>query len=194
MTRLISLPARLRDLLTSPAHLKIGHDLGRSDTKKLFQDFRIFMKNTVDLYVAAREIAQFDRNSLAHVTSATLGLYLNKKMTLSNWECPELSPDQVIYAATDAWVTLQAYNVVADPEWEGRISFNLGIDFDEEIRAYLCPGCDDTFSDVAECASHCAETAHGRVAHLRCDSCTRDQFIFETSQQEFLDVHKRFCT
>lgn len=29
---------------------------------------------------------------------------------LSNWEAPTLSPEQIKYAATDAWVCIEIYN------------------------------------------------------------------------------------
>jgi len=37
---------------------------------------------------------------------------LSKRQRLSNWEAEPLTDAQKVYAATDAWVTLQLYKIL----------------------------------------------------------------------------------
>jgi ribonuclease D len=34
---------------------------------------------------------------------------ISKKARLSNWAAPQLTPDQIAYAATDAWISRELY-------------------------------------------------------------------------------------
>ena len=49
--------------------------------------------------------------SLRGIAAAYLGLRVSKKQQTSNWESPCLSESQQRYAATDAWVCLEAYAI-----------------------------------------------------------------------------------
>lgn len=46
---------------------------------------------------------------LRNLAAALLGMRVSKKARLTNWEAKRLSPVQVCYAATDAWVSRELY-------------------------------------------------------------------------------------
>jgi ribonuclease D len=47
---------------------------------------------------------------LAAITAATLGQNLSKEYRISSWNASELSRDQQLYAALDAWILLSIYD------------------------------------------------------------------------------------
>lgn len=47
--------------------------------------------------------------SLKKLSAIVLGFRISKSQRLSNWEAPQLTEAQQIYAATDAWVSLLIY-------------------------------------------------------------------------------------
>ncbi|MCR5277491.1 MAG: 3'-5' exonuclease domain-containing protein 2 [Bacteroidales bacterium] len=47
--------------------------------------------------------------SVKKMAANILGVRISKTQQLSNWEAPELSESQQLYAATDAWVCLKMY-------------------------------------------------------------------------------------
>jgi ribonuclease D len=46
------------------------------------------------------------------MTEEVLEASLSKKAKTSNWEIKNLSVDQIIYAATDAWIGLKLYQTI----------------------------------------------------------------------------------
>ena len=51
-----------------------------------------------------------ESNSLRKLTAIVLGFRISKSQQLSNWEASRLTENQLVYAATDAWVSLEIYN------------------------------------------------------------------------------------
>lgn len=51
-----------------------------------------------------------ESNSLRKLAAIILGFRISKSQQLSNWEADKLTENQLIYAATDAWVSLEIYN------------------------------------------------------------------------------------
>lgn len=51
-------------------------------------------------------------NSLRKLVAILLGFRISKAQQLSNWEAEVLSEGQLHYAATDAWVSLEIYNLL----------------------------------------------------------------------------------
>ncbi len=48
--------------------------------------------------------------SLRSIAAITLGTKISKAQRLSNWESQQLTPNQQLYAATDAWICHKIYN------------------------------------------------------------------------------------
>jgi ribonuclease D len=63
----------------------------------------------VDLVPLARE-AGLKVESVKKLTGLLLGFRISKSAQTSNWEARNLTPKQIEYAATDAWVCLELYH------------------------------------------------------------------------------------
>jgi len=48
-------------------------------------------------------------NGLREMTAILLGFRISKSQQVTNWDAEELTENQLIYAATDAWVGYQIY-------------------------------------------------------------------------------------
>lgn len=104
---LIGLPPELAALLANPDIVKIGvavHD----DIKALRHLTPFEAGGFVDLQtvVADHGIKQL---GLKRLSAIILGFSISKSQQTSNWEAPGLSPQQQVYAATDAWVCRRIY-------------------------------------------------------------------------------------
>ncbi len=51
-----------------------------------------------------------EEKSLRKMSALVLGYRISKAQRLSNWEAATLTPQQQIYAATDAWACIEIYN------------------------------------------------------------------------------------
>ncbi|MDO9182068.1 MAG: 3'-5' exonuclease, partial [Bacteriovorax sp.] len=81
---------------------KIGVAI-RDDIKGLQKTFHFEPKGFVELSEMAK-ILNMKNFGLKGMTEEALKLTLSKRAKLSNWESKDLSKDQLIYAATDAWI------------------------------------------------------------------------------------------
>ena len=91
----------LKRLLTDPAVLKLFH-FGRFDIAKFLVDLGV---ETAPVYCTkiASKIARTytDRHGLKDVTKELLGIDVSKAQQSSDWGRPDLSPEQLDYAASD---------------------------------------------------------------------------------------------
>ena len=98
---------RVAELLASPRVLKVGvaiHD----DMKALARIHAFAPAGVVDLAALARAKG-IQAQGLRTLSANLLGFRISKSAQCSNWENRELSPQQVKYAATDAWVGRELY-------------------------------------------------------------------------------------
>lgn len=80
------------------------------DDLKALQALRHFKPNGfVDLQNIVGEWG-VEEKSVRKVAASVLGIGISKAQRLSNWEAASLTPAQISYAATDAWVCLEIYN------------------------------------------------------------------------------------
>lgn len=102
----------LRDVLESPAILKVGFGLG-DDLRRLRAKLGIDTRNVIDLATALRSVQPRDRNAWGAKTAVArfFGKRLQKsrRITTTNWALPRLSEQQIQYAADDAHVALRIY-------------------------------------------------------------------------------------
>lgn len=89
---------------------KIGVAI-RDDIKSLQKIFPFEPKNFIELADMAKS-SNLKNFGLKGMTEEVLKHTLSKKAKLSNWEAPVLRPDQLRYAATDAWVGLELYHAI----------------------------------------------------------------------------------
>jgi ribonuclease D len=106
----IGLPNEVLEILKNPSITKAGVAI-RDDLKGLMR-FRPFLPDGfVDLQDYVKDYGVED-NSLKKLSSNILGFQISKRQQTSNWEEEMLSPSQIEYAATDAWVCYEIYHML----------------------------------------------------------------------------------
>jgi ribonuclease D len=98
----------LTKLLNNPKVVKAGVGI-RDDLRGLKQLNNFIPKGFVELQEMAPKYG-IDVLSLKNLAGLLLGFRVSKRQRLSNWEAQELTEGQILYAATDAWVSLEIYN------------------------------------------------------------------------------------
>ncbi len=97
----------LCDLLADETIIKAGVAV-RDDLRALQKRSNFTPASVIDLANMARERG-LQEQGLRTITARLFGKSLCKASRCSNWERKELSPQQVTYAATDAWVSRKIY-------------------------------------------------------------------------------------
>jgi ribonuclease D len=104
----ITLPRFVVDILENPEILKVGVAL-RDDLSALKKIMPMNPEGFVDLQLYVKQFGIED-NGLKKLVANILGFRISKRFQTSNWEQEFLSPEQLTYAATDAWVCRQIYH------------------------------------------------------------------------------------
>ena len=97
----------LKDLISSEKAVKAGVSLAY-DLRQLKQVFPFDEKAVVDVGWAAKRQG-LEQTGVRNLAALFLGLRIPKGAKTTNWSTRRLSPQQVTYAATDAWVCRQLY-------------------------------------------------------------------------------------
>tara|TARA_B100000795_G_scaffold249510_1_gene217083 strand:+ start:904 stop:1452 length:549 start_codon:yes stop_codon:yes gene_type:complete len=116
----VPLPTALRKLFEDPEVSFVGQDIHSELPQELAQTygFVIAPGSVVELSGMARAAGCLSA-SVAGYAAALLGVRLSiktKSVQTSNWSAPELSRQQMNYAATDAWVCWAALEVLESAE------------------------------------------------------------------------------
>lgn len=100
----------LREVLESPSVLKVGFGLS-NDRGPLSAKLRIRLRHTLDLCPLVKRLGYRQKVGLQAAVAIVLGqrLLKSKKVQTSNWSAKVLSPAQRVYAANDAYASLQVY-------------------------------------------------------------------------------------
>ncbi len=106
-THLLKLPPHLRSVIESPNVLKVGIAINE-DIRRLRRYHPLTAQNILDLQLLAK-MAGYKELSLKKLVTQFLHLEVSKAARLSNWEAESLTPKQLNYAATDAWLCYQLY-------------------------------------------------------------------------------------
>jgi ribonuclease D len=100
-------PASIK-LFENEEVLKIGvaihDDLGGLKRLKQFKENGFIDLQNLSKSLSLRSL------SLKGLSEEVLNLRVSKRQRLTNWEAYKLTPAQINYAATDAWITLCIYN------------------------------------------------------------------------------------
>jgi hypothetical protein len=94
-------------ILSNAQIKKIGADVA-GDIRSLHALRNFKERGFIDL----QQIAQYwgiEEKSLRKLSAIVLGQRVSKAQRLSNWEAGNLTPQQQMYAATDAWVCISIY-------------------------------------------------------------------------------------
>jgi ribonuclease D len=104
---LTGLPSSLAALLANKDIIKVGAAI-RDDIKSLQKLQRFIPAGFVELQDMVKQYDITDCG-LRKLAGIVLGIQISKSQQVSNWEKEELSPAQLVYAATDAWVCHEIY-------------------------------------------------------------------------------------
>ena len=97
----------LAELLASSGIIKAGVALA-GDLRALKQRFDFSERRVVDLGIVAKR-SGYAQSGVRNLAGITLGYRIAKGAKTSNWAAARLSPAQIAYAATDAWVCRELF-------------------------------------------------------------------------------------
>jgi len=106
----IGFPKALADLLANENILKIGVAI-RDDLNELKRLQTFEPAGFIDLQETAKDL-NIKNISLKKLAAIVLNFRISKSQRVSNWEQEILSPAQLKYAATDAWVCYELYQKI----------------------------------------------------------------------------------
>ena len=104
----VQMSKHLTDILHRADILKIGAAV-KNDILGLAKLRHFTAGGFVDLQDIVENYGIKDK-SLRKISGIVLGKKVSKAQRLSNWEAKTLTPQQQVYAATDAWVCVEIYN------------------------------------------------------------------------------------
>ena len=99
--------AVLAELLSAKQIIKTGVSV-RDDLKGLREHFEFTEHGFVDLGDVAKKMNMLT-HGLRNLTANLMGLRISKGAQCSNWAREALSTKQIVYAATDAWISRELY-------------------------------------------------------------------------------------
>lgn len=102
------LHSSLLKILSNPDIIKVGADVA-GDIRSLHSLRHFKERGFADLQQMASAWG-IEEKSLRKMSAIVLGHRVSKAQRLSNWEASTLTPQQQMYAATDAWVCIEIYN------------------------------------------------------------------------------------
>jgi len=97
----------LAEMLATAAIAKIGVSLAY-DLRTLKQVFPFHERHIVDLGIIAKRHG-YEQTGVRNLAGLLLGYRVPKGAKTTNWAAPHLTPAQIAYAATDAWVCRELY-------------------------------------------------------------------------------------
>ncbi|TVP53007.1 MAG: 3'-5' exonuclease domain-containing protein 2 [Mongoliibacter sp.] len=104
----IGLPLSIKRILESKRIVKIGAAV-LDDLRGLKKISVGFQPNSFfDLNDELKKVG-FHNVGVRNLSAMVLEVRISKSEQVSNWEAPELTEKQMLYAATDAWVCLEVY-------------------------------------------------------------------------------------
>jgi len=111
----IGLPKKLTRILKNPKIIKAGVAI-RDDIKALQKISYFEAAGFVELQNFVQEFG-IENFSLKKLSGIVLNIRISKSQQLSNWENQNLTREQQVYAATDAWVGFKIYkNLISQKE------------------------------------------------------------------------------
>lgn len=96
-------PTKLLQLLANPKIVKIMH-YARFDMAMLYHHYQLMLQPIYCTKIASRLArTNTDKHGLNELTFSLLNIELNKQKQSSDWGRPELTQDQLLYAAADVY-------------------------------------------------------------------------------------------
>ncbi|KAN0045488.1 hypothetical protein ACTA71_005866 [Dictyostelium dimigraforme] len=124
VSQMEKIPASLEQILTDPRLIKVGVAVSQ-DAATIFQTFSVVTKGCVDLVPIAR-LTNYEGNGLASLALNVMNITLDKSNLIrcSHWENKLLSKDQIHYAAADAWVGREIFEIMYNTYKNSKINPN----------------------------------------------------------------------
>lgn len=97
----------LKGIFETPEIAKVGVAI-RDDIKQLQKLFGFSPLNFIELQDVAKSKG-LKNFGLKGMTEEVLQARLSKKAKITNWDAPTLTEQQILYAATDAWIGLHIF-------------------------------------------------------------------------------------
>lgn len=107
----------LREILENPGIIKAGAAIS-DDIKQLNDCWKFKPRQFIEIGTMAKEMG-FKQTGLRSLAGLMLGFRISKKEQRSNWAKPNLTKSQIVYAATDAWVSRELYLKIMSA-WDDR--------------------------------------------------------------------------
>ncbi len=108
----IRLPNVVKQLLADESIIKVGAAI-HDDLKALVSLSPFVPGGFVDVQSLAKQVG-IEQAGLRPLAAMLMGIRISKAQQTSNWEISYLTEAQLLYAATDAWVSLEIYNRLSD--------------------------------------------------------------------------------
>ena len=102
----------LKNIFENKEVVKVGVAI-RDDIKQLQKLFSFSPLNFVELQDIAK-LKGLKNFGLKGMTEEVLQSRLSKKAKITNWDAFELTDQQILYAATDAWIGLQLFQKITE--------------------------------------------------------------------------------
>ncbi|MBO7496376.1 MAG: 3'-5' exonuclease domain-containing protein 2 [Salinivirgaceae bacterium] len=103
----IKLPEVVKQLLSDESIIKVGAAI-HDDIKALVKLSPFVPAGFVDVQSLAKEVG-IEQFGLRPLAALLMGIRISKAQQTSNWEISYLTEAQRLYAATDAWISLEIY-------------------------------------------------------------------------------------
>lgn len=110
----IGFPPEVVSVMSSRATCKAGLAI-RDDLKALQERAPFVPAKCVDVQHMAQKM-NVEELSLKKMAALVLGVHISKKERLTNWENDVLTSEQLLYAATDSWISLLLYQALSRGE------------------------------------------------------------------------------
>ncbi len=104
---LIGFPKELAAIFENSSILKTGISI-RDDIKEMEKVRDFEPRSVLELNSVAQELG-VKHAGVRRLAAIFLGVRISKAQQTTNWEREVLTPQQLVYAATDAWVCLEIY-------------------------------------------------------------------------------------
>jgi ribonuclease D len=108
----LGLPPSLVQLFSDENIMKVGISI-RDDIKDLQKLTPFKPEGIVEINALAKQLGILNEG-VRNLSAIFLGIRISKTEQTSNWDKEELTDKQINYAATDAWVCLEIYNMLVN--------------------------------------------------------------------------------
>ena len=108
----IKLPNVVKQLLADASITKVGAAI-HDDLKALVKLSPFEPAGFIDVQTIAKQLG-IENLGLRPLAALLMGIKISKAQQTSNWEIPYLTAAQKLYAATDAWVSLEIYTRLSE--------------------------------------------------------------------------------